>query len=104
LVIKELIPSLREIGKNLSAAVASLGTSIDLLDKTMIAMQRASTEALHELSNRVLVLEGKLDSHTLVGGEIKQILTGNTTVLTEVKERTRNCARTSDTRSRKEDK
>jgi hypothetical protein len=104
LMIKEVIPALKEVGKTLATSIAALGTSIALLDKTMLEMQRASAESIHSLENRVLVLESKLDTHTLVGTEIKQILIGNTTALTEVKERTRNCARTPDTRSRKEDK
>ena len=71
IVIKEFIPALKNIGETLAKTVLALGKSIDVLNETMLEMQRASCTAINALEKKINTLETKFDYHIKMAERIE---------------------------------
>lgn len=104
-VIKDFVPTLKEMGDTLSTTVDALGTSINVLNKTMIELQKSSTASIVLLEKKISTMETKLDYHITSAQKMERQLENVFSNTTEIKERVRGCnlVRGFDSYSRKED-
>ena len=117
-VVVKIVPVLTKVGQGIISSVDSLKTVIENFTKTVEMMQITNATAIsnvvteirelkHGIVQNIEGLETKLDYHVICGTRIEDKVDRAMGIMTEVKERTRNCAqenRSADSRTRKADR